>query len=182
MKSLLAASHDGTPFSSLLSDEFKIKHTSVVEILREEQLEQAEAIRLTKLLGSESQAVISHFFPDEKPDEPEPDLNLPTIRLSSFVGCKGLSAGHVFIVGLNDGEMPLLDTDGEIPDIECCKFIVALTRTRKSLTLLSNKWINKPDGGPGCPPSVFFQMIPSELRRDGGYLKAPEMEAFLNAA
>lgn len=177
---VLAASHDGTQFSSLLPEPFVSKHASVVEILRAEELGKAEAIALGELLGNESQEVINRFFPTEQPDEPEPDVTLPSILLSSFEGCKGLSAGHVFIVGLNKGEMPRSDTDGMIPDIECCKFIVALTRTRKSLTLLSNKWDNRPDGSPGCPPSMFVKMIPSELRRDGGYLKAPQMEAFLD--
>jgi superfamily I DNA/RNA helicase len=179
LASVLAADHDGTRFSFLLPDEFIRKHTSVLEILRAQVLDESGANRMAELLGGESRAVLNRFFPMEQPEQPEPDLAHPTILLSSFEGCKGLSAGHVFIVGLNDGEMPRPDADGEIPDIECCKFIVALTRARKSLFLLSNKWDYVPSG-PARPPSIFVQMIPAQLRRDGGYLKAADIDAFLN--
>lgn len=170
---------DGTRFQSFLSEEFIDKHISVLEILKSEEIGETEAVRIAELLGSESQAVIDHFFPVKEPEEPDTDLAIPTILLSSFVGCKGLSAGHVFIVGLNEGEMPRPDEKSEIPDIEYGKFAVALTRTRKSLYLLSNRFHYKPDG-PGRDPSKFVEMIPPELRRDGGILKVPGMDAFLN--
>lgn len=179
LASVLPATHDGTQFSSLLPEEFICKHTSILEILRAQVLGESEANRIAELLGNESQGVLNRFFPMQQAEQPEPDLAHPTILLSSFEGCKGISAGHVFIIGLNEGGMPRPDTDGQIPDIECCKFIVALTRSRKSLFLLSNKWDYAPSG-PARPPSIFVQMIPSELRRDGGYLKAADMEAFLN--
>jgi hypothetical protein len=180
LEPVLAAAHDGTKFSSQLPEAFILRHTSVLKILRAQALGDSEANRLAELLGNESQAVLNRFFPTQQPEQPEPDLAHPTILLSSFEGCKGLSAGHVFIVGLNEGEMPRPGASGATPDIECCKFIVALTRARKSLFLLSNMWDYAPDGRPACPPSIFVQMIPSELRRDGGCLKAADMEAFLD--
>ena len=181
LDSVIADTHDGTPFSSLISDEFMGKHTSVLEILKADEFGETEADRIAELLGSESHAVINRFFPADEDEQPNPDPALPTIRLSSFVGCKGLSAGHVFIVGLNEGEMPNPDEESDIPDIECCKFVVALTRTRKSLYLLSNKLDYQPmPGRPSHNPSIFIQMIPPEFRRDGGYLSAPDVDAFLN--
>jgi len=176
---VLAATHDRTQFYSLLPEEFIHKHTSVLEILRAQELGESEANRIAELLGDESEGVLNRFLPSQQPEVPEPDLAHLTILLSSFEGCKGLSAGHVFIVGLNEGGMPRPDTESKLPDIECCKFIVALTRSRKSLFLLSNKWDYAPSG-PGRLPSIFVQMIPSELRRDGGYLKAAGMDVFLN--
>ena len=179
LESVLAATHDGTVFNSLLPEEFIRKHTSVLEILGAQEIGESEANRIAELLGDESQRILNRFFPRQQPEEPEPDLAHLTILLSSFEGCKGLSAGHVFIVGLNEGVMPRPNTDGKLSDIECCKFIVALTRSRKSLFLLSNKWDYAPSG-PARLPSIFVQMIPPELRSDGGYLKAAGMDAFLN--
>jgi superfamily I DNA/RNA helicase len=60
-----------------------------------------------------------------------------TIKLTSFQGAKGLSAQHVFIVGLHAGELPHDDTD--IADLEICKFLVGLTRTKKQCTLMWTK-------------------------------------------
>jgi superfamily I DNA/RNA helicase len=62
------------------------------------------------------------------------DLALTTIKLTSFEGSKGLSAQHVFIVGLQAGELPR--NEGAIDDLEICKLLVALTRTRKQCQLM----------------------------------------------
>lgn len=56
------------------------------------------------------------------------------VKVTSYEGAKGLSAQHVYIVGLHDGDIPK-DPD-DIQDIEICRFIVGLTRTRKSCTLI----------------------------------------------
>jgi superfamily I DNA/RNA helicase len=45
-----------------------------------------------------------------------------------------MSAQHVYIAGLHDGELPR--NPESILDIEICKFVVGLTRTRKKCTLL----------------------------------------------
>jgi len=69
---------------------------------------------------------------EEQPPAEEPSG--PSIRLTSFEGSKGLSAQYVFVVGLHDGDLP---TDpGQITDFEICKFLVALTRTRKRCHIL----------------------------------------------
>lgn len=59
------------------------------------------------------------------------------VRITSFEGAKGLSAQHVFIAGLHDNELPHDPTD--IKDLEICRFIVGLTRTRKKYTLMYTK-------------------------------------------
>lgn len=58
----------------------------------------------------------------------------PRVQVTSYEGAKGLSAQHVFMVGLHDGDMPSHPDD--IQDLEICRFIVGLTRTRKSCTLI----------------------------------------------
>jgi len=77
-----------------------------------------------------------------------------SIKLTTFQGCKGLSGGFVFIVGLNDGTIPVKPyspTDNEV-----CQFIVALTRARKKCYLISNRGFGKEYG---LIPSKFIDWI-----------------------
>jgi len=67
----------------------------------------------------------------------EIDRTKPTIQLTTFEGAKGLSAQHVFIVGFQNGILP--KKSDAISDIEVCKLLVALTRTRKQCTILVTK-------------------------------------------
>jgi len=78
------------------------------------------------------------------------------IKLTSFEGSKGLSAQHVFILGMHQDEFPK-DTKN-IKDIEICRFLVGLTRTKKKCALLltkkfANQWKH---------PSVFLNWIKEE--------------------
>jgi len=66
---------------------------------------------------------------------PKVEFGKPTIKLTSFQSAKGLSAQYVFVVGLHNGDLPR--KPDKIDDIEICKFLVALTRTRKQCFLLS---------------------------------------------
>jgi len=77
----------------------------------------------------------------------------PIIKLTSFEGAKGLSAQHVFMVGLHEGELP--HDSANIQDIEICRFVVGLTRTRKSCTLMhTRRFADKPKR-----PSRFLSWI-----------------------
>jgi superfamily I DNA/RNA helicase len=86
-------------------------------------------------------------------DAHQPNPGQPTIRLTSFEGSKGLSAQQVFIVGLHESEMPR--DARHIDDIEICKVLVALTRTRKQCHLLHTwRWSVQPRR-----PSIFLGWI-----------------------
>jgi ATP-dependent DNA helicase UvrD/PcrA len=56
------------------------------------------------------------------------------IKVTSFEGAKGFSAQHVFIAGLHNGEIP--GDPNNVRDLEICKFVVGLTRTRKRCYLI----------------------------------------------
>ena len=71
---------------------------------------------------------------EEEKGETDVELN---IKVTSFEGAKGLSAQHVFIVGLHKGDLPR-DKDN-IQDIEICRFVVGLTRTKKKCSILVTK-------------------------------------------
>lgn len=82
-------------------------------------------------------------FEEEQKDESEKetvqeaDANKDkiSIKLTTYEGAKGLSAQHVFILGLQNGNLPR--NPSAISDIEVCKLLVALTRTRKQCHVLS---------------------------------------------
>lgn len=90
---------------------------------------------------------------------PEVDKSKPLIKLTSFEGSKGLSAQHVFVAGVHEKELPKKASD--IKDLEICKFLVSLTRTRKQCHLLTTYRFS------GAPkrPSIFLNWIPSAIKR-----------------
>jgi len=168
---IVISSKDLTPFRELLTEEFKEKHLQVLDLLRKRELEESDRQSLESLLGDDASPIADHFHPPDEEEELDLDLTEPSILMSSFEGCKGLSAGHVFIVGLNDEIMPRINSKREIDDIEISKFIVAMTRTRKLLYLLSNRWDYGPKG-PRLYPSTFLEYVPKELQHSAGYVKS----------
>jgi superfamily I DNA/RNA helicase len=90
--------------------------------------------------------------PEDSHRAEEPNGSAP-VMVTSFEGAKGLSAQHVFIAGLHDDELPR--NPFAIQDLEICKFIVGLTRTRKMCSLIytrrfADKWMS---------PSTFISWI-----------------------
>jgi superfamily I DNA/RNA helicase len=82
----------------------------------------------------EAQALPATIEAEAEKDDTEIELN---IKVTSFEGAKGLSAQHVFVVGLHEGDLP---RDKEnIQDIEICRFVVGLTRTKKKCSILVTK-------------------------------------------
>jgi len=181
LREVVQSSQDHTPLKHLLPQDFVDKHSLILEILRKQEIDDADQESLINLLGDQSRIVIDHFYGLEEEEEAEPDRTQPAILMSSFQGCKGLSAGHVFIVGLNNGSMPRIAPDGGVADIEISKFIAAMTRTRKLLYLLSNRWDYGPKG-PRFDTSMFMEMIPAEFQIEGGYVKSKGVEALMKTA
>ncbi len=85
-----------------------------------------------------------------------PATGHPIVRVTSFEGSKGMSAQHVFIAGLHDGELP--HDPAAIKDLEICKFVVGLTRTRKKCTLVHTRHF----GTSWKSPSSFISWIHGE--------------------
>lgn len=103
-----------------------------------------------------------------RPDKARDDAGGgPSVRVTSYEGAKGLSAQHVFIAGLHNGELP--HNPDDIRDIEICRLVVGLTRTRKRCHLLhTGRFADKPK-----TPSCFLRWIAREryerLRVDADY-------------
>lgn len=95
------------------------------------------------------------------------------IKLTTYLGAKGLSANHVFVLGLENGIFPR--DPYNISDDEVCQFIVLLTRARKSLNLLVSKTFNKKLRRRVDRLSSFISMIPSRFLRIKGNIKASDL-------
>jgi len=136
-------------------------------------------VAIQSTVGPESDNMVKHFAPSEPEEASQVDKTEPSILLTSFVGCKGLSAGHVFIVGANNGSLP--KSASAITDIEISQFIVALTRTRKQCHIVSNKWLISPIGKDGkfvqpFTETEFLSWLPDELIYNKGGLKAADFK------
>jgi len=120
----------------------------------------------------------------EPPEEVEADAEttasakVPAVRVTSFEGAKGLSAQHVYIAGLHNGELP--HDPASIKDLEICKFVVGLTRTRKKCTLIRTRNF----AGNWKSPSSFISWIdPARLefiKVDAQYWRRQAEEASEN--
>jgi len=88
----------------------------------------------------------------EAKGEQDTAVETPAIKLTSFEGSKGLSAQYVFLAGVHEGELP---RKTEPQDIEICKFLVGLTRTKKKCSIL----ITKNFAGQFKQPSLFLKWI-----------------------
>jgi superfamily I DNA/RNA helicase len=78
-------------------------------------------------------------FAESQAAEPEAAAEDAPARVvsTSYEGSKGRSAQHVVLIGLHDGELPR--QPHAISDIEICKFLVGLTRTKKKCTIVATR-------------------------------------------
>ncbi len=179
LKSILLKTIDFTPLINHLPAKIIEQHRSIIDLLSNDSLNREEFNDLIENIDIDFDPIIEYFFPKDLEDEAEPDYSEPSIMLTSFEGCKGLSACHVFIVGLNEGNVPKLNEENRISDIEVSKFIVAMTRTRKLLYLLSNKYHYNPQSGQNRI-SPFLRMIPNNLKVSSGYIKTENIPIFID--
>ena len=183
---ILHATVDGTPMIDILDDNFLNTHRRVIEILRvilnEDSVTKKQKSEMRILIGEYSNEVVENLLVKTE-DEPEIDKTQPSILLTSFKGCKGLSAVHVFIVGANNGSIP--KNPHNLRDIEICQFIVALTRTRKQCHIISNKWLYNPKypngrWRPQMERSILLDFIPDDFIQDLGDLNAEKIREIFN--
>jgi superfamily I DNA/RNA helicase len=181
-KRLVKGSEKGIEMKKLLDSKFVANHLRAIELVRALQnKEQALSVvqdELKSILGVRYDEVVSHFSPKEDEEVADIDRAKPTILLTSFKGCKGLSAGHVFIVGVHNGSMP--KDAAAIKDVEISQFIVALTRTRKQCHIVSNRWLVAPVDKnqkfiPAFQKSAFVTWIPTGLVDDKGKITAKDL-------
>ena len=104
------------------------KGVSLVEVIPPEQRD--AVIRAAKGWAARS----GEDTMSGEPTSAQPGMN---IKLTSYEGAKGLSAQYVFLIGLHAGDLPR--SVDQIKDIEICRFLVGLTRTKKKCCLMLTK-------------------------------------------
>jgi hypothetical protein len=141
-------------------------HGRAQRVRRVRRLETADEERLSLALDRTIDEVREQLaLEPADPDEPEAEegadgaaaQETPDLLFTSLIGAKGLSAEHVFIVGLNDGHLPRNST--AIDDDEICGFLVGLSRTRKRCHLISYRFFAKAF----LPPRIFLRWIADRL-------------------
>jgi superfamily I DNA/RNA helicase len=106
----------------------------------------------TATISRAQEWVATNAGPPEVAEGAEPALN---VQLVSYEGSKGMSAQHVFLIGVHDGDLPRNATN--IKDIEICRFLVGLTRTKKQCSML----LTQRFGEKRKKPSPFVSWIKS---------------------
>jgi superfamily I DNA/RNA helicase len=109
----------------LVSKAFK-ENCSLVDVIPPEERETVLA---------EAKAWADQNTPIDFSDEKEGPTQ--SIGITSYEGSKGRSAQYVFLVGFHSGELPT--NAGDIKDIEICRFLVGLTRTKKKCSIIFAK-------------------------------------------
>jgi hypothetical protein len=139
---VIRSTHEnGSGLRGSLPTAFVDHHLRLARILRamgsDEEPSAEDRATLASALGVTEGDLESLLHPPAEPEETEEGDAEPTIWLTSLLGSKGLQAGHVFIVGVNDGHFPRSNQNPS--DEEVCQLLVAVTRGRKSCTLVSTK-------------------------------------------
>jgi len=93
-----------------------------------------EDLRTATLEAATALAARKAAEPDSEGDATNP---VPRVLLTTYEGSKGMSAQYVVLVGLHDGELPR--NANNVTDIEICKFLVGLTRTKKKCTIIASR-------------------------------------------
>jgi len=151
----------GTDLVDELPREFVSEHLMIANLLRRvrdgQALSDHDRSALATALGVPPQELDDYLSPAAAEVDP-PDPAKPTILMTSLMGSKGLQAGHVFVAGLNDQHFP---RDNAAPtDVEVCQLLVALTRARKSCTILSCRRLS----GTARAKSIFVNWLGPHLQ------------------
>lgn len=126
-----------------LATEYIERHLRIVDSIRtlkeEGNLSAPEQVELEGAVGvTPDELLIELGVVEAEPQDDlkeDEDLESPSIICTTLVGAKGLQAEHVFVVGISETHLPRIPqrpTDGEV-----CQFLVALTRAKKSCTIVT---------------------------------------------
>jgi superfamily I DNA/RNA helicase len=175
-KSLLLIQEKNLPFVKTLEKKFVENQLGILTLIGKIQEGKSLSPEEEEFINSNCGQSMELFYEKFKPTKEETlalkeesGAEPPSVLLTTFEGCKGLSAGRVFILGMNSGDIPRDPND--IKDIEISRLIVALTRTRECCYMISDKWtFSKLRGTEEKQRSIFFDWIPENFRNEKGYL------------
>ncbi|HVZ76165.1 MAG TPA: UvrD-helicase domain-containing protein [Candidatus Paceibacterota bacterium] len=135
-----------------------------------------KALSLSEVLPEDLRAAVlkevAEFVPPviEEKEAPKSVMNIQT---RSYESAKGLTAQHVFLLGLQEGDLPRQANN--VTDMEICKFLVGLTRTKKKCTIVLTRRFA---GTQVKAPSPFLRWITARrfnsIKVDAAYWRASE--------
>lgn len=108
------------------------KARNIVRKAAEESTALAEHIVL-----AEREAILAEaraWAAEHEGNEDAGEETAPSVVVTSYEGSKGRSGQYVFLIGVHSGELP--GDARNIKDIEICRFLVGLTRTKKKCSIL----------------------------------------------
>ncbi|EKE00151.1 MAG: UvrD/REP helicase family protein [uncultured bacterium] len=139
------------------------------------------AEELNNLCPKHAMDLIKFFAIEDSTSSETPDVQKkrPSVLLTTYQGAKGLSGGHVFLLGVNNGILP--KDPLQVTDVELAQFLVALTRTRKKFYSISNRWFIAPRMSNGKRSktymmSKFVDLIPTKYRDNLGYKRVQNIK------
>ena len=165
MKLIKKATESGRDLVSLLEKKFVDEQLRVIYLIQKikegNKLARGEELTLEKITKISVDAFYLYFQTKKK--EIEGSSSEIKILLTTFQSSKGLSGGRVFIVGVNNGDIPRKES--QILDEEISELIVALTRTRKCCYLISSyRYVSQRKS-----KSILLDWIPNALLKNLGY-------------
>lgn len=128
----------------LLPPDYVKKHLYIVNLLsklkEERELGKSEVQNLQDAIKLKIDKIKEELTVQDEEGRVDLEENKDEVSIvfSTYVGCKGLSAGFVFIIGLDEKSLPR--NNASPSDIEICNFIVSLTRTIKKCYLISTRF------------------------------------------
>ena len=138
------------------------QHTSNLELLQkvknDGEITHKQQGILEKFFGAKIDNLRAELTTEEDAEEAEKDQTASSenisVILTTYVGCKGIAADYIFVVGLNERNLPKNNSNPS--NMEICKFIVALTRTIRKCYLVSvSRFAGKSEGN----RSIFIDWI-----------------------
>jgi len=167
----------------LLPSKIVNHHRAILELLvnisKEDTYNDKQLKELKKLSPGNSDELIEVFkFKTKAQELGGKDKTKPSVLLTSYKGAKGLSGGHVFLLGIHNKSLP--KNKNQISDVEISQFLVAVTRTRKKLYLVNNRWYINPMTKDkkfmnSNERSIFIDWVPNGLINNLGYLKSEDI-------
>lgn len=136
LKRFLKKAHeDGASLHEVLPTVFVTEHAAILDTLRRGLADEAAVAEqewqdLESRLGFPKDTILARLKAEDPREKEDafPERN-GSVILTSYSGAKGLSAGVVFVVGMEHGALP--KNNQRPTDEEVNQFIVALTRARK---------------------------------------------------
>lgn len=140
LKKIIEDSKNNVPLVDLVPDDYKQKHKMIISLIRS-LITSTGSVKITAeqslehLVGIFLKDHIVKYFTTEQSHDQIASCESPSpIQMVTYQGSKGLAADYVFLLGVNNGDIPKDPT--KIADYEICEFIVGLTRVKKECYVL----------------------------------------------